>query len=132
MYMEGEDAFSKMVKRTLDGWLEELDWNERSKIINTVFRVIEETGITSFYELTEQKIDKIKRMLDGAVKIEPEERKRIHLAVRRLLTIAKEEVKYAARTERMLQIEKGVIQLEKYTAKLEKLMQINSRGDKGL
>lgn len=130
LYMEGEDAFSKMVKRTFDGWLEELDWNERSKIIGTVFRVIEETGITSFYELTEQKVDKIKRILDGAAQIEPQERKRIHLAVKRLLTIAKEELKFVARTERMIQIEKGVVQLEKYTAKIEKLIQSIPRVDK--
>ena len=130
LYVDAEDGFARMIKRILDGWLDELDREERKKIINTVFNVLYDTGITSFYELTEQKLEKIRKIMDGASHLDLEERSRIQMSVKRLLSIAKDELKNAARTERLIQLEKSVIQLEKYAVKVEKLIQSISQGDK--
>ena len=130
VYVDAEDSFARMLKRILDGWLDELDRDERKKIINTVFNVLYDTGITSFYELTEQTLEKIKKIMDGASQVDLEERSRIQMSVKRLLSIAKDELKNAARTERLIQLEKSVVQLEKYAMKVEKIIQSISNGDK--
>ena len=60
----------------------------------------------------------------------PEERTCIQISVKRLLTIARDELKNAARTERLIQLEKSVAQIEKYAAKIEKMIQSFPLGDK--
>lgn len=128
-YKDSIDSFSEMVKCCLTGWLDELSLEERKKIVNTVFDVIYKTGINSFYELTEQKFEKIRALLEGVSDIEPEEKKRVHMAVKRLLSISAEELRRAAREESTAQFARSAAQLEKSAAQVEKFLQSIQRGD---
>lgn len=125
--VDSVDTLSGIVKRVLDEWLEELPYEERRKIIDTVFDVIYSIEISEFYEITEQKYDKIRALLNNAGNIEPEERKRVFAAVKRLLAITAEELHRAAREESAVQLERRTVQMEKGTAQLKELMQLERR-----
>lgn len=113
---DGVDALSGIIKRTLDGWLEVLSTEERKKIVNTVFDVIYGAGINLFYEIVEQRFEKIRALIDSASCVDQEERKRVYTALRRLLGITAEELHRAAKEE-------GAAQLEEYAVKLDKFLQ---------
>ena len=119
VYLDSEDSFSRLIKKSLDGWLSELDFNQRKRIINTIFGVLYDTGITSFCELTEQPREKLKRLLRCISNVDPEEKRFIIIAVRRFLGIVSEELRYTAKEETALQFEKIVMLLEKRIAKLD-------------
>lgn len=119
VYLDSEDSFSRLVKRSLDGWLDDLDLGERKRIINTIFGVLYDTGITSFYELTEQPREKLKRVLKCISNVNPEEKRFVIIVVKRFLGIASEELRHAAKEETALQFEKIVMLLEKRIAKLD-------------
>ena len=40
IYLDSEDSFSRLVKRSMDGWLDKLDFGQRKRIINTIFGVL--------------------------------------------------------------------------------------------
>ena len=119
VYLDSEDSFSKLVKRSLDGWLDELDLAERKRIINAIFGVLYDTGIASLYELTELPREKLKQVLKCISNVDPEEKRLVVIAVKRFLGIASEELRHAAKEETALQFEKIVMLLEKRIAKLD-------------
>lgn len=126
-YRDVVDVLSGLVKRALDGWLEVLPVEERKKIINTVFDVVYNTGINWFYEISEQRFEKIRALLNSASNVDPEERKRVFAAVKRLLSIAAEELHQAAREGGVAQLERSAAQLGKGTAQLKELVQFEKK-----
>ncbi len=129
IYLEEEDSFSKLVKRSLDGWLEEIDFAERKKIINTVFNVMYDAGMTSFAELTELKYERIRMILEATSNVDQEEKRRVYGAVRRLLSITAEELRRTARAESAAHFEKSAAQLEKRAQQVETFLQSLQKGD---
>jgi len=129
------DALANIVKRTLDGWLDQMPLEEREKIVNTVFDVIYKTDTNWFYEVTEQKLEKVRALLNQAANVETEERKRVFDAVKRLLTIAAEELHKAASEENgaqlreLVHLERAALQLENRAQQLERFLQSVQRGD---
>jgi len=123
------DEMAIVVKRTLDSWLAQLPLSEREKIVTTVFDVIYGAGINWFYELTEQRFDKVRALLNNAAEVEQEERKRVFDAVKRLLSIAAEELRRASKEEYMPRLEKAVAQLELRAAQVERFLQSVQRGE---
>ncbi len=119
VYLDSEDTFSRLVKRSLDGWLEQLNFNQRKQIINTIFGVLYDIGITSFYELTEQPREKLKMLLRCISNVDPEEKRFVIIAVKRFLGIVSEELRYTAKEETALQFEKIVVLLERRITKLD-------------
>lgn len=129
VYLDSEDLFSRLVKRSLDGLLEELTFEERRKIVDTVFQVIEDAGITSFYGFTEQRFEKIRSIMDQVACVEIQEKRFVYQALKRLFSIATEELRQKAREEGAAQVEKSAILLEKRLLQIEKILQSIQRGE---
>ncbi len=85
---ETVDQFSVYVRRVMDNWLEEIHFEDRKRIIDTVFRVIEATGISLFHELETQPGIKIRALLEEITDIEKNDRKLVASAVRRFFSIS--------------------------------------------
>lgn len=99
--------------------MDELDFGQRKRIINTIFGVLYDTGIMSLYELTQHPREKLKRFLRCISNVDPEEKRFVIIAAKPFLCIASEELRHATKEETALQFEKIVMLLEKRIIKLD-------------
>lgn len=105
--VEENNYFSRYTKRVLDRWIEEFTLEEREEIVEIVFDVAEDMDIQWFYELTIEKMQKVRLLLEAISETESEDKELIRSAVKHFLRILAEELPQAAR-------EKGEDTVEKY------------------
>ena len=115
------DNFSFYTNRALRRWLESLDFEERERIVDTVFDVIAGTGINEFDELSEHKRKRIKSLFESAAAVKPEDRKLVFTELGDLLSLSVDELQLAIKTEGAAYIEKRLQKLrEEIRKQIEK------------
>lgn len=116
--MEDIDNLSFYTHRALRQWLEQLNLEERERIVDTVFDVIAGTGIHEFEELTEQKRKKLRLLLESLSTVKKEDRKLVFQAMGNLLSVSGETLQQAIKTE-------GTVFIETYLQKRIKKLKEN-------
>lgn len=99
------DHISLYTSLALRKWLEQLDMEERERIVNTVFDVIADTGIREFEELTEQKRKRIRLLLESMRSVKSEDRKLVVQAIGNLFSLSIEEIQEAIKIESIAYLE---------------------------
>ncbi len=74
-YMRQLTDGSKMLYRTLNGFMNDLSFDEREKMINTIFDVLEETGVSDFESLINEIQDYIPVIVNNYASLDKETRK---------------------------------------------------------
>jgi hypothetical protein len=74
---EDSSKFNKYIRV----WLEKIPYDQREEFINSVFDVIQSTGITRFDQLTNDKLEKIKAVINSIKGMDPEEKKNVVMTI---------------------------------------------------
>ena len=99
------DHISFYTSLALRKWLEQLDMEERERIVNTVFDVIAYTGIREFEELTEQKRKRIRLLVESMRSVSSEDRKLVVQAIGNLFSLSIDEIQEAVKLESITYLE---------------------------
>ncbi len=91
--VDGLDQAAIHIKQVIDSWLEEIPFEDRRRIVDTVFDVICTVGIGSFYDMKFRPHKTIKGLLQGIENTDEEEKQLIQLALKKLFQNSAEEVK---------------------------------------
>ncbi len=97
--LEECDGFSRYWKRILEQWIEEFSFEERAKLIDTIFEIIFETGISQFYQLEEETFQKIRLMIEGMSNLNEKERRFVRSAIWQFFLISVKEIPQAVREQ---------------------------------
>lgn len=93
VYEEKLDSLSCYLRRTLERWVEELSFEERERLIDVIFDLIFETGISKFYEMEEETLQKIRLLMEGIGELNEEERKFVRSAIGQLILTSVKEIR---------------------------------------
>ncbi len=74
-------------------WLEQIPFDRREEFINTVFNVIQSTGILRFDELTEDRQEKIKSIVNSIKGLDPEAKRNVVKTIEIFFTENSENIK---------------------------------------
>lgn len=100
------DDVSQSTNKAFSRWLKEIDFEKRQRIVDIIFDIISGIGIQTFYELKENRLEKIRLLIESLSDMEPEKGRMVREALRRLLSISVYELSVLAKEKRMARIDK--------------------------
>lgn len=83
-YRDELAADSKVMYRALNGFMNSLSFDEREKMINTIFEILEETGVSDFEVLVDNMGDYAPAILKKYASLDKETRKFLRTCLKRL------------------------------------------------
>lgn len=92
-YLPEVDSFALHVDLALTQWTEGMDIETRKKLVDLIFDMIFSTGIQVFAEMKDDTVQHMKTILDGLMKLTPDDRKLMQEAIKSFLTISAEETR---------------------------------------
>ena len=85
--VKAEEAKQKRMNEALNQWIFTLPEEERQLFVETLFQVIDQTGVTTLTEFSEHWKENLKSCLKSLKSLDPETRKRIRRIIKILLEI---------------------------------------------
>lgn len=91
--LEDVDSVSNLLKGTMNRWMKEMETAERKQFVDAVFDIIYSMGVHTLNEMTSNKKEKIRKLLQYLSHIDAEERKMIFATFGRLFQVTAREAR---------------------------------------
>lgn len=95
--LKDADAISNHLKGTLNRWIKEMEIEKRKQFVKIVFEIIDSTGISNLGEVSVNRKEKVRKLLEHLSHADPEETKLVFTTIGRFIQASAREFRQQAK-----------------------------------